>query len=244
MRGLILILGSLMVSLCLAGETVRVGINHAPPYRVVDGDQISGFYVEVFEAIAHRMDWEVQYVEAPFRRILRLMESGEVDVMLGPLRTAERERYMEYLVDAFPPERRLFFYQRPENEILSYHDLRQKRIGVLRGSHYFPAFDDDTGLIKEAGIRYENLVRMLDRDYVDVVIAPELVGLYTLRQENVEAQVSPFFVPGERSWIAVSRKSALMHYQEAIRQSMADIQTQRIYDGLLLEYLQRTTDEE
>ncbi|SDW99119.1 substrate-binding periplasmic protein [Marinobacter mobilis] len=240
-RLIILAMGALMVSQCLAGETVRVGVNHAPPYRIIAEGGVSGFYVEVFEEIADRLDWDVQYIQAPFRRILRLMESGEVDFMLGPLKTAEREVYMDYVVDAFPPERRLFFYRQPQNRILSYDDLLDKRIGVLRGSRYFPAFDNDPRLIREAGIRYENLMRMLERDYVDVVIAPELVGLYTLKQEGVEAEVSPFFVPGERSWIAVSRKSRLLPYGDAIRQAMAEIQAWHIYDRLLLRYLQRTS---
>ena len=34
---------------------------------------------------------------------------------------------------------------------------------------------------------------------MDVVIAPELVGLYTAKNLGIEAQVSTFFVPGERS---------------------------------------------
>lgn len=243
MRTLLLIVCLALGPVCWAGETVRVGVNHAPPYRIVDGDQFSGLYVEIFEEIARRLDWELHFVEAPFRRILLMMEQGEVDVMLGPLRTEDREVFMDYILPVFPPERRLFFYTQPENRILSYDDLYQKRIGVLRGSHYFPTFDDDANLIKEPGIRYENLMRMLQRGYVDVVIAPELVGIYTLKQEGVRAEISPFFVPGERSWIALSRKSRIDGYADAIRQVVSDMQEQHILDRLVLQYLQWNNDQ-
>ena len=238
-----LIIGCLLFSPLLpAAEQVTVGVNHAPPYRIVEAERVTGFYVDLFEEMAQRLDWNVRYVEAPFRRILLMMEQGEVDVMLGPLKTSEREAYMDYIVEAFPPERRLFFYTREENRILGYPDLYRKRIGVLRGSRYFPMFDSDPDLLKEPGARYENLMRMLQRGYVDVVIAPELVGRYTIRQNDIDAKVSPFFVPGEQSWIAVSRQSGLSIYREDMIHALEAVQADSTYDQLLMKYLQQPGD--
>lgn len=88
--------------------TVTVGANHAPPYRILENGQRTGLYVDIFEEISARLGWKVHYREAPFRRVLRMMRLGEVDLMLGPLQTNERKKMMEFVVPAFPPERRLF----------------------------------------------------------------------------------------------------------------------------------------
>ncbi|MEC7433555.1 MAG: transporter substrate-binding domain-containing protein, partial [Pseudomonadota bacterium] len=111
--------------------TVTVGVDHSPPYRILEPSQKSGLYLELFEEIADRLGWRVQYREAPFRRILLLMRRGEVDVMLGPLRTEEREEFMTFVAPAFPPERRLFFSVSESNRIERYSDLPGKVIGIL-----------------------------------------------------------------------------------------------------------------
>ncbi len=79
---------------------------------------------------------------------------------------------------------------------------------------------------------------MLQRGRVDVVVAPpELVGLYTLRAQGIEANISPFFVPGDRSWIAVSNQSPARRYAEDIRAALKLIEREGgIREDLVLKY--------
>ncbi|WP_286714122.1 transporter substrate-binding domain-containing protein [Marinobacter sp. tcs-11] len=219
--------------------TVTVGVDHSPPYRIIEPSRKTGLYLDIFEEIADRLGWRVEYREAPFRRVLLLMRRGEVDVMLGPLRTEEREEFMTFVAPAFPPERRLFFYLNEQNRIERYSDLQGKTIGILEGARYFTRFDRDQALKKESAAHYENLMKMLQRGRVDVVVAPELVGQYTLRALGIDASISPFFVPGERSWIAVSEQSPARKYAEDIRAALKLIEREGIRENLVLKYLEQ-----
>ncbi len=222
--------------------TVTVGVNHAPPYRIIHGSERSGLYVEIFEEIADRLGWKVRYREAPFRRVLRMVQQGEVDVMLGPIQTEATADLMEFVAPAFPPERRLFFYLDKEHSIQRYADLYGRAIGVLEGASYFPRFDNDEKLIKEAAPRYENLMLMMEKGRVDVVIAPELVGLYTVERLGLEVGVSPFFVPGKRSYIAVAKNSPALKYADDIRAALKLIELEGIREDLVLKYMDRTAE--
>ncbi len=222
--------------------TITVGANHAPPYRILEGGERTGLYVEIFEEIAERLGWEVHYREAPFRRVLRMVQQGEVDVMLGPLETEERAELIEFVAPAFPPERRLFFYLNKEHRIERYADLYGRAIGVLEGASYFPRFDDDEDLLKEPAPRYENLMLMLQKGRVDVVIAPELVGLYAVEKLGLDIEVSPFFVPGERSYIAVAKNSPVIQYADDIRAALKLIEMEGIHEDLVLKYLDRAAE--
>ena len=219
--------------------TVTVGVDHSPPYRILEPSQKTGLYLELFEEIADRLGWRVQYREAPFRRILLLMRRGEVDVMLGPLETAERTELMEFVAPAFPPERRLFFYLNAENRIERYADLYGRAIGILEGASYFSRFDTDDKLLKEPAPRYENLMLMMQKGRVDVVIAPELVGLYAVEKLGLDVKVSPFFVPGERSYIAVAKNSPVLKYADDIRAALKLIELEGIHEDLVLKYMDR-----
>ncbi|WP_027830537.1 ABC transporter substrate-binding protein [Marinobacter sp. HL-58] len=217
-------------------RSVTVGINHAPPYRVTTDEGPAGLYVDIFDEIARRINWDIRYVEAPFRRILLMMEEGTVDVMLGPLKTEERERVMAFVAPVFPPERKLFFYYRDENRIEEYEDLYGKTIGVLEGASYFEEFDADDKLDKEPIARYENLMRMLEKDRVDVVVAPELVGKHTVNQLGSEVSISPYQIPGEHSYIAISRTSPMFSHQDEINQAFEQIRQEGTYEKLVRGY--------
>ncbi|MEP1542422.1 MAG: transporter substrate-binding domain-containing protein [Marinobacter sp.] len=215
---------------------MTVGINHAPPYRVVTDEGVTGLYVDIFNEIADRIDWKVHYVEAPFRRILRMMEDGDIDVMLGPLKTNEREEMMAFVAPVFPPERKLFFYYRDQHRVTEYDDLYGMKIGVLSGASYFEKFDTDDELTKEPIARYENLMRMLEMGRVDVVVAPELVGRYTVDQLGINASESPYQVPGEHSYIAISRNLHVLSWQDRISATFEQIRKDGTYDKLVSGY--------
>lgn len=222
--------------------TVTVGVNHAPPYRIIQGSDRTGLYVDIFEEIADRLGWNVHYREAPFRRVLRMVQQGEVDVMLGPVETEERAELMDFVAPAFPPERRLFFYLNKRHRIQRYDDLYGRAIGVLEGASYFSRFDSDEKLLKEAAPRYENLMLMMQKGRVDVVIAPELVGLYTVEKLGLNVEVSPFFVPGERSYIAVANNSPVLQYADDIRAALKLIEMEGIHEDLVLKYMDRAVE--
>ena len=219
--------------------TVTVGANHAPPYRIIEDGERTGLYVEIFEEVADRLGWKVQYREAPFRRVLRMVQQGQVDVMLGPIETEDRAELMEFVAPAFPPERRLFFYLDEQHRIERYSDLYGRAVGVLEGASYFQRFDNDEKLLKEPAPRYENLMLMMQKGRVDVVIAPELVGLYVIDKLGVNAKISPFFVPGERSYIAVAKNSPVLQYADDIRAALKLIEMEGIHEDLVLKYLGR-----
>lgn len=189
---------------------IQVALNHAPPYRIIDDQGVRGFYVEIFEALLSRLGWQRRYVEAPFARSLRLLEEGEVDVMLGPMPTPERERFALFALPAFPAERKVFLAHRPERQVLAYSDLHQRRVGVLIGSAYAEDFDRDAAIQREGGTDYANLLRMLEADRIDTVVIPELLGSWLTRDLGLTLTTSPYMIAGQPSHIAVSRRSQPM----------------------------------
>ena len=217
-------------------QTVIVGVDHSPPYRILDAGRQSGLYLDIFNEVADRLGWRVKYEQVPFRRILLLMQEGKVDVMLGPVRTENRAAYMAYATPAFPPERRLFFYREPENRVTRYSDLYGKSIGVLEGARYFERFDKDDQLRKSAAPRYQNLMLMLEKGRVDVVVAPELAGVSAARDVQVEVEVSPFTVPGKHAWIAISRKSPILEYADEIAEVVEAIRQEGLMERLVTKY--------
>ena len=127
---------------------LRVVGNHAPPYRIIQGDQFSGICFDVMKEIGKRIGVPVAFYEQPFKRALYSMEQGRADIMVGPNRTAEREAYMVY-TEATVGRASKAFYVHPDSlPIKRYEDLKGKRVIVHRGKMYFDKFDQDLSLEK------------------------------------------------------------------------------------------------
>lgn len=217
-------------------EKVRIAVNHAPPYRILDETPPTGLYIDVMNALARELDWQPVYIEVPFRRVLWLMEKGEADIMLGALPTTERQRYMDFVVPAFPAEPKLFFYRAPEHRVHRYEDLSGRTIGVLRGSRYHPDFDRDQTLHREAASDYSLLMQMLAMGRLDLVVAPELAGRHEAAQIAERLSSSPFRLPGEPSYIALSRQSGLTHQRQRLMDAFDRLQQSGVIDSILAGY--------
>ena len=105
-------------------------VDHAPPYRILEPGRKTGLYLDMFEEMTNRLGWDVEYREAPFRRLQLMLHRGEIDMMLDLVRNGAREQWMEFVAPAFPPERRLFLYLDETNRVDRYQDLYGKTIGV------------------------------------------------------------------------------------------------------------------
>jgi polar amino acid transport system substrate-binding protein len=159
-----------------------------------------------------------------------------VDILLGPQRTDARSRFLALVDPLFPPEPKLFFYLSPDHEVRRYEDLAGKRIGVLDKASYFTEFDKDDSLIKEPAPHYENLMLMLEKDRVDVVIAPELIGVDASRSTGVNARVAPYRVPGSESFLVISRQSPLIEQTDRIHQAVAELKDSGVIQELMAQY--------
>ncbi|UMG93763.1 ABC transporter substrate-binding protein/permease [Nocardioides sp. TF02-7] len=82
-----------------ATRVVRVGTEGVYPpftYRDPETDELTGFDVEVVEAVGAEAGWDVEFVEAPFDSLFPALDSGRVDVIANQV-TISAERQARYL---------------------------------------------------------------------------------------------------------------------------------------------------
>jgi len=226
------------IALCagaLGQDVITVVGNNAPPYRIIQQNQFSGIYFDAMKEIAKRIGVKARFIEVPFKRALLLMKQGRADVMLGPNRTPEREKYLIYTEAYFPPEYKAFYVRPDSPEIGGYDDLKGKKIAVDLGKAYFPRFDRDKKLKKVVCPNYMVAINRVRSKKADVVIMPEREGDYLLKKLNIRLKKSSYVAPGRKSYITISRKSTVV----AIQKKIEDAMKQMIADGTMEKILNR-----
>ena len=158
--------------------------------------------------------------------------------MLGPNWSVERAEYMVYLGPAFPAETKAFYIRKDAHDITRFSDLKDLTVGVLRSARYFHAFDNDKAINKVVLNDYQSGFRMLERGRVDTIIIPERQGKYMMKDLGLDFQRAMFRVPGNPSFVTVSRNSNLLSKQDDIEDVMTELSTEGFFERLMLTYLE------
>jgi len=207
-----------------ARPTLLVVVNGAPPYRIIQHEGgstlFSGYYVDIIREAADRAGVSLLFREVPFLRGLRMMEFGRADMMLGPNRTPERERYMDYLDVALPREAKVFYLRPGLADLKGYDDLTGRLIGVLPGALYFPQFDADNTIRRQLIPSYSSGLEMTERSRVDAVIMPELLGAYLVRLKELHLAKASYRIPGRPSYIVISKKSPAVKLKDRLEEAL------------------------
>ena len=196
--------------LTLSGLTqaspLRVVVNHAPPYRIIDPPYYTGYYIDLFKLAAARAKLEIRFISVPLKRAFQMLENGEADLILGPNKTPDREEFLIFLTQVpFPAEDKVFIVAHPEQVILNLANLQNKRIDTLAGAAYHPDIDRSSQLNKHELKSYEQGLQRLMRDRSDVVIMPEAQADWLIHSLQLPLIKSPFHLRGSPSYMAWSR---------------------------------------
>lgn len=147
-----------------------------PPYANFVNDEFVGINVDITKAIAHKLNKSINYINCPFARCMSLMKDGTVDMIVGIKKTDERSQYVTYLDAPYNTQYYpLKFFVRKDSEftIEKYEDLKNLRIGTIRGALYFEQFDNDKALNKVEVLNYYQLIQLVLKERIDTFLERE-----------------------------------------------------------------------
>lgn len=205
------------------GTVLRVVGSADPPYRVFAPEGATGLYFDLLREAARRLGWPLSFQEVPSARAFKMMEAGEADVMLGPLMTPERQRFLSYTRIQLPAEDKAF-YARPEAApVRRLRDLEGRLIAVQRGKRYGSAFDGLTSLRLLEVNDYRVALEMVALGRVDLAVLPERQAEWLLRQRPLPLLKQALRLPGESGFLVLSSRSPWRPRQAELEQAFQSL---------------------
>jgi len=213
MPKLVLLLSLLSLLLPAQAQPLRVCTNEWPPYTLLEDGQVRGIDADLLSlaldnlGIAHEMTLE------PWRRCLRKMQDGQLDILLDAFYNEERARQMLFPAEPMAETAMVLFYAkaRPQR-IDSVSQLGGLRVGTEPGYAYGDeAFANGSHFTREDAPSLEANFGKLLLGRIDLVITDRAVGLYTARllgmQEAIDYNRTPLY--SDRVYAAFSRRPAV-----------------------------------
>lgn len=191
-----------------ANPVLRVVGSADPPYRQFHGSDGSGMYYDLLKLALARLNWRAEFSELPSARAFKMLERGEADLMMGPLRTPEREAYLHYTQIVLPSEPKIFYTHRDAAPIRELGDLQGRIVAVQRGKRYGALFDTGTGYTRYEVNDYAKALEMLAAQRVDVVVMPARQGELLMAGSALPLTRQALRLDGEPAYVVLSKVSA------------------------------------
>ena len=163
-------------------KTVRVGyFPYANFQEGSSGEYKQGAGYEYLQKISYITGWKYEYVYAPFKECLDMLEDGEIDLLGSVSYTPEKAESIDFSTYAEGTER-YWIYTRENHADLADGDLKQMngcRIGVADGSYQKELLEkwlDSNQIQAEVVVckGYDEMKEKLDAEKLDALVVPAL----------------------------------------------------------------------
>ncbi|MBD2839594.1 transporter substrate-binding domain-containing protein [Pseudomonas sp. JM0905a] len=132
-------------------ELLAVGTEFPGIYVLDRSGEPRGLGVDALRVIARELGYPVRFEHYPWARAQKLVEEGRADVLIGPYRTAARERRFQFAEPGFYRDS-VVFYARTDSANRwdgTLESLMGKRIAIIHGWIYGERFEAMRGQLDQ-----------------------------------------------------------------------------------------------
>lgn len=161
-----------------------------PPhtYQAATGEA-TGHDITIVREVCHRLELTPVFRHMPWKRAQVEVKAGRAHGLVGLFWTAARAQFLYDTSEPIGTERNVLFTRTDSGlQVTTLDDLRGKTVSVVRGTSYGPAFDQDSGHIKEWSLDDIMQLRKLAAKRVDLVALAENVGHYLIAHLGLQGQ--------------------------------------------------------
>lgn len=186
---------------------VAVFRNAQPATFIDDENKPAGIFPETLSYILKEADYDFEFVLfSTFQEAYSAAVSGKVDIMPTLLKTDEREKVLDFNSQSFFISWSQVFISN-SSRVESVFELRDKRIGVMKGGQNGKNFDD---MMKSFEIPYEKVVLdTFDEITAEILSGNVDAGIFFSTFFNTELKIKPtniIFSPSN-SYFGVPKKT-------------------------------------
>lgn len=237
---------ALLVLLCVSvvshAQPLKVCTNEWPPYTLLEEGQVRGIDADLLHLVLTNLGISYDITLEPWRRCLRKMNDGKLDILLDAFYSDERAKTMIFPNELMAESAMVLFHARARPyTINSVDDLTGLRVGTEPGYAYsHEAFAKGTHFIREDAPTLDANVGKLLLGRIDLVITDRAVGLFTAKNMGVQDSIaySPQPLYSDRVFAAFSRRPAIAALVPSFESELRRVKQTPEYAAILRRYHQ------
>ena len=223
-------------------QPLKVCTNEWPPYTLLEDGQVRGIDADLLHLVLTNLNISYDITLEPWRRCLRKMSDGKLDILLDAFYSDERAKGMIFPNEAMADSAMVLFHARARPHLInSVDDLTGLRVGTEPGYAYSnQAFAKGTHFVREDAPTLDANIGKLLLGRIDLVITDRAVGLYTAKTMGAENAIaySPQPLYSDRVYAAFSKRPAVAALVPRFESELRRLKSSPEYAAILRRYHQ------
>ncbi len=220
------------------------GDGYYPPNEMVEAGELIGIHIEMIRSVAQQLNINVHFSSVPWRRAVRMLESGPADAITYMRKTPERELFGLFLEgNILSNSQNAFFVLKDRHPQIIYggdlKNLAGMTFGVLQGYSYDDLFDNVNYLDKlDIARNEEQLLTLLLAKRIDVAVANVERFRFIAHKEKLFRQIRLLTPPltDNPTYLVFSRQKKLNRTAQRFADKMAQYKRSNAYKKLINRY--------
>jgi polar amino acid transport system substrate-binding protein len=213
--------------------TICSDIPYAPFEFEDDNGELTGFDVELVNAMAEEMNLETEFKTTPFDTIIPALTAGNCDVIVSATTiTEERSEQVLFSDPYFDADQSLMVTTANEGTYKTLDDLAGKTIGVqagTTGADYAEENKPEGATVKEYP-GAADLFLAISAGEIDAVLQDFPVNAYHALQNDEQFAVTETFPTGEQYGMAVTLENT--NLADALNASLGNVRASGTYEEI------------
>lgn len=220
--------------------TLRVAVEGTyPPFNFKDAQgRLTGFDVEIAEALAAKLGVKTAFSTTEWSAILAGLQAGRYDVIVNQVAaTDERRKAFDFTRPYVVSSAQLIVRASETRRLASPEDLRGKRIGVGQGSNYATLARGIAGADVRVYPGAPEYLQDLAAGRIDVALNDSLLIPYLAEKTRLPVKAGAPIGPVERN--AIPFRKGNPKFAQALDKALADIQADGSFGKISMKWFGR-----
>jgi polar amino acid transport system substrate-binding protein len=224
-------------------DTYKYYYPEYPPFQYPKDGKPAGIFPALLTEAFHRMGHELETINVPWARIMRMMKTGKTDIVPA-FKTPEREKFMDFSNETFL-EQPVAIFTRKDLDITYNGDLTQLskyRVGIVLRISYGKVADEAIANGVLPKVEYaadgEQSVLQLVRNRVDLIILNTYGAYHILQKLGVSDQVKEIrpAVQITPTNLGFSKNRNLLPLRDSFDKVLVEMKRDGSYDRILSQF--------
>lgn len=211
-----------------------------PPYefhKEIDGkDQIVGIDVSIAKEVAKDLGVELEIKDMDFDGLLVSLQAGKSDLVFAAMNPTDERRENADFSDIYNKENNVFIVRKgDENSIKSLDDLKNKKIGVQKGSVQESLVKENLPEAETKGLsKATDLVLDLKNNKVDAILLDSPVAKFN-SENNSDIALTPVTLAAAEDGAAIAMRKGSTELQTEINKTIKRLKDEGKIDEFVVE---------
>lgn len=211
-----------------------------PPYefhKEIDGkDTIVGLDIKIAEAIASDLGVELEIKDMDFDGLLVALQANKIDMAFAAMNPTEERKQNADFSEIYNREKHVFIMRKTEvNSISSMDDLKDKKIGVQKGSVQENLVHENLPNAETKALgKVTDLILDLKNNKVDAILVDLPVGKFNA-EKNPDIALTSLLLEDESDGAAIALKKGSDELVTEVNKTISRLKSENKIDEFIIE---------